>query len=54
MRTVHEGLGITEDDWKVSVKLLTETLDKFKVPKAERDELFKILSTLQPDIVDKK
>ena len=54
MRTVHEGLGITEDDWKVSVRLLTETLDKFKVPKAEKDELFKILSTLQPDIVDKK
>ena len=54
MRTVHEGLGITEDDWKIAVKLLTETLDKFKVPKAEQEELAKLLGTLKPDIVDKK
>lgn len=54
MRTVHEGLGITEEDWNISVKLLTNTLDKFKVPKAEQDDLFKILATLKPDIVEKK
>lgn len=54
MRASHEGLGITEDDWKIAIKLLTETLDKFKVPKAEQDELAKLLSTLKPDIVDKK
>ena len=54
MRTVHEGLGITEDDWNVSVKLLTETLDKFKVGKAEKEDLLKALTTLKPDIVDKK
>lgn len=54
MRTTHEGLGISEDDWNISVKLLGETLDKFKVPKPEKDELFKILSTLKADIVDKK
>jgi hemoglobin len=54
MRTTHEGLGITEDDWNVSVKLLGQTLDKFKVPKAQQDELAKLLTTLKPDIVDKK
>jgi hemoglobin len=54
MRTVHEGLGITEDDWNIAVKLLVETLDKFKVPKAEQGELAKLLTTLKPDIVDKK
>jgi hemoglobin len=54
MRASHEGLGITEDDWNIAVKLLVETLDKFKVPKAEQGELAKILSTLKPDIVDKK
>jgi hemoglobin len=54
MRTTHEGLGITEDDWNISVKLLGQTLDKFKVPKAEQDELAKLLTTLRPDIVDKK
>jgi hemoglobin len=54
MRATHEGLGITEDDWNVAVKLLVQTLDKFKVPKAEQGELAKILSTLKTDIVDKK
>jgi hemoglobin len=54
MKASHEGLGITEDDWNLAVKLLGETFDKFKVPKAERDELAKILSTLKPDIVEKK
>lgn len=54
MRASHEGLGITEDDWKIAVKLFTETLDKFKVPKAEQDDLAKLLSTLKPDIIDKK
>jgi hemoglobin len=54
MRASHEGLGITEDDWNIAVKLLTQTLDKFKVAKTEQDDLVKILSTLKPDIVEKK
>jgi hemoglobin len=54
MRASHEGLGITEDDWNVAVKLLVETFDKFKVPKAEQGEMAKLLTTLKPDIVDKK
>jgi hemoglobin len=53
MRASHEGLGITEDDWNTAVKLLGETLAKFKVPKAEQAELAKLLTTLKPDIVDK-
>ena len=54
MKTVHTGLGITESDWDISVKHLTDTLNKFKVPKPEQDELFKIVGTLKPDIVEKK
>lgn len=54
MRASHEGLGITEDDWNIAVKLLAQTLDKFKVPKTEKDDLFKILGTLKSDIVEKK
>lgn len=54
MRTVHEGLGITENDWNVAVKHLGETLEKFKVGKAEQDDLLKILGPLKADIVDKK
>jgi len=54
MRTVHEGLGITEDDWNAAVKHLGETLEKFKVGKTEQDDLLKILGPLKADIVDKK
>lgn len=51
MKTVHTGLGITESDWQVSVKLLTATLDKFKVPQKEKDDVFRAASGLKPDIV---
>ena len=54
MKSVHEGLGITEADWEQSVKLLVASLDKFKVGKAEKDELLKALTTLKGDIVDKQ
>ena len=53
MKTAHHGLGITNDDWDASVKHLVESLDKFNVPKAEKDELLAIVGTLKKDIVDK-
>jgi len=53
MKTTHHGLGITSDDWDASAKHLVESLDKFKVPKAEKDELLAFVSTLKKDIVDK-
>jgi hypothetical protein len=30
-----------------------ETLDKFKVPQKEKDDLLAIVSSLKPDIVEK-
>lgn len=54
MRTVHEGLGITDADWDIAVKHLLATLDKFKVGKAEKDDLVKALAGLKKDIVDKQ
>jgi len=53
MRAAHEGLGITSEDWDESVKHLVASLDKFKVPQAEKDELLAVVSTLKKDIVDK-
>jgi len=54
MKVAHEGLGITENDWKASVAHLVESLDKFKVPQKEKDELLAIASSLKPDIVTAK
>ncbi len=39
MKTAHAGLGITTADWDLSVKHLTATLDKLKVPAKERGEV---------------
>lgn len=52
-KTAHKGLGITGSDWDQSVKLLVETLDKFKVPQKEKDEFLAIVSSLKGDIVEK-
>ena len=54
MKTSHKGLGITEEDWKESVKLLVETLDKFKVPEKEKGEVLTAVGSLKKDIVEKK
>ena len=51
-KTVHGGLGITEADFNVVVNHLVDTLDKFKVPDREKQELLSIIGTLKPDIVD--
>ena len=54
MKTSHEGLGITEEDWETTVGHLVATLDKFSVPEAERQDLFALLTELKPDIVEAK
>jgi hemoglobin len=54
MKTVHEGLMITKDEWDESVKHLTATLDKFKVPEKEKSEVLKAVGSLEKDIVEKK
>lgn len=53
MKTAHAGLGITEDDWNASVKDLIATLDKFKVPEKEKNEVLGAISGLHADIVTK-
>ena len=53
MKVVHEGLGITEEDWNIAAKHLVETLDKFHVPKAEKDEVLALVTSLKKDIVEK-
>jgi hemoglobin len=54
MKTVHTGLGIDEDDWKEGVEALVATLEKFKVPEKEKNEVIAAFGTLKKDIVEKK
>lgn len=53
MKTAHKGLGITEEDWNISVKHLVATLNKFKVPEKEQKEVAAALTGLKGDIVEK-
>ena len=53
-KTVHAGLGITEADFGVVAQHLVDTLDKFKVPDKEKQELLAIIDSLKTDIVESK
>ena len=51
MKTAHSGMGITEADWELAVKHLVATLDKFKVPQKEKDEVLGAIGGMKADIV---
>lgn len=53
MTTAHTGLHITKDEWNIGAGLLVETLDKFKVPAKEKEELLGAVSSLESQIVGK-
>lgn len=52
MRTSHQGMGITPADWDLSVKHLKETLNHFKVPAKEQEEVLKAIEATRKDIVE--
>ena len=51
MKTTHAGMNINNAQFGALVEDLTKSLDKFKVPAKEQQELFAILSPMQKDIV---
>lgn len=54
MKDSHAGLGINEAQWAAAAKHLVASLDKFKVPEAEKNELLSFVVSLKADIVEKK
>lgn len=52
MATAHAGLGISGPQFDALVGHLVATLDKFKVPAAEKGELLSILGPMKPAIVE--
>jgi hemoglobin len=52
MKTAHKGMGITESDWNITVNHLIATLDKFKVPEKEKNEVLGAISSFKKDIVE--
>ncbi len=50
--TTHGGLGIKASEFDIVAQHLVDTLNKFKVPEKEHEELMAIIATLRPDIVE--
>lgn len=51
MKDAHKNLHITEREWDAMVHDFVQTLDEFKVPKAEQTELLTIVGSTKGDIV---
>ena len=51
MKAVHAGKGITEAEWNATVEDLVKSLNKFKVPAKEQQELLAVLGPMKKDIV---
>ena len=51
MKTAHAGMGITGAQFDALVEDLVATLDKFKVPAREKNELLSVLGPMKSDIV---
>ena len=51
MSESHKDLNITEGEWVAFCKDFHDTMAKFNVPEAERNELFAIVESTKGDIV---
>jgi hemoglobin len=52
MKTSHRGMQISEADWSAFLGHLNATLDAFRVPRAERDEVVGFVQSTKADIVE--
>lgn len=54
MKSAHAHLNISAKEWDVMAGEFKKSLDKYKVPAAEQNELFEIVGKTRPDIVVRK
>jgi hemoglobin len=53
MKSAHAGMGVSEAHFNALVEDLVKTLDKFKVPDREKNELLALLGPMKADIVNR-
>ena len=53
MKATHAGMGVSRSDFDALVGNLVATLNKFKVPEREKNELLGALGPMKGDIVEK-
>lgn len=51
MKTSHDGLGITDEEWAAFARHTAATLEKFEIGGRERQEFLAAAESLKPDIV---
>jgi hemoglobin len=52
MKLVHEGMGITKEDYAAFIRCLSATMDAFEVPEPERGEVVAFTASLEQQIVE--
>jgi hemoglobin len=53
MATSHKGMGVSAGDWDRFLGHVRATLDKFKVPDAERRDVLAFIESTRADIVER-
>jgi hemoglobin len=53
METSHRGMGIDQNDYTAAKGHLVATLEKFRVPEREHNEVMAFISSLESDIIEK-
>jgi hemoglobin len=52
MALSHKGMKISDSDWMTFISHLNATLDTFKVPQQERDQVLTFIESTKADIVE--
>ena len=52
MKTSHAGLGITQEEWKITMELTAAALERNNVPKREKGEFLAIFESFKNEIVE--
>lgn len=51
-QTSHKGMGVSENDWEAFMGHLDATLNSFKVPRQERNDVIGFVQGTRADIVE--
>jgi hemoglobin len=51
-KTSHKGMGVSESDWAKFMLHINATLDHFKLPKQERNDVIGFIESTKADIVE--
>lgn len=52
MLTTHKGMNISEPDWAAFMEHVDATLEVFKIPQAERDDLVALIEGTKANMVE--